>query len=259
MSKKFSHIFYLILLLASISCTTQKKMIYLQGSGSSDSTSVFNNQFAAYKIHVGDLLYIKILSLNKEINTLFNFDYDATNSYAYNNEISMYYKGYTVTDDGKVDIPVLGKIEAKELSLDEFQKNIQQLVDSMLKDAKVIVKYGGFKFTVLGEVKRPGLYYYYNNRLTVFDALGEAGDLTDMGNRENILIVRPTQNGSNTYRINLLDKNLLQDSNFYINPNDVIYIEPIRTKNWKLNASNISIILSSITTTILVINFILRF
>lgn len=255
---KFFLIFNLFLLIILASCTTQKKTIYLQGSGNSDSTSFFNNQFAAYKIHVGDLLYIKILSLNKEINALFNFDYDATNSYAYNNEISMYYKGYTVSDDGNVDIPVLGKVKAKELSLEELQSNIQQLIDTLLKEAKVIVKFGGFKFTVLGEVKRPGLFYYYNNRLTILDAIGEAGDLTDMGNRQNILIVRPTQNGSTTFRINLLDKKILQNPNFYINPNDVVYVEPVKTKNWKLNAPNISILLSSITTTILVINFIFK-
>ncbi len=257
MAKRLLHTFYLIVLLLSISCTTQKKTIYLQGSGKSDSSSVFNNQFAAYKIHVGDLLYIKIISLNKDINSLFNFDDGATSTYTFN-ENSMYYKGYTVSDDGNVEVPVLGKVKATGLSLDELQGNIQQLVDTMLKDAKVIVKYGGFKFTVLGEVKRPGLFYYYNNRLTIFDAIGEAGDLTDLGNRENILVVRPTQNGSTAFRLNLLDKNILQNPNFYLSPNDVVYIEPVKIKNWRLNAPNISIIISSITTTILVINFIFK-
>ncbi len=129
----------------------------------------------------------------------------------------------------------------------------------MLKDAHVIVKYGGFKFTVLGEVKQPGMFYIYNNRLSLLEAIGRAGDMTDFGNREYILIIRPTQSGSITFRINLLDKNVLQDPNFYLTPNDVVYVEPVKTKNWKLNASNVSIILSSITTMILVINFILKF
>jgi len=231
-------------------------MIYLQGSGVADSTNNFINKSLTYKIHTGDILYVKVLSLNKEINSIFNFDYDASNNYTLNNEISMYYKGYTVSEDGHITLPVIGKVLAIDKTIEELQTFIQTTVDTLLKDAQVIVKFGGFKYTVLGEVKKPGLYSYYNNKLTILEALGEAGDLTDMGNRKNVLIIRPTQTGSVTYRVNLLDKKLLEDPNFYLTPNDVVYVEPVKTKNWKLNAPNISIILSSITTTILVINFI---
>ena len=261
MNKGLMRVLFWLLIVSFLdfACTSQKKTIYLQGSGNADSSAIFNNQFAAYLIHAGDVLYIRIISLNKELTALFNFDSEIPGSYSYSNEVSLYYKGYTVSDDGDVEIPVIGKIHTEGLTLDEAQVVIQQSVDKMLKDAKVIVKFGGFKFTVLGEVKRPGLFYYYNNRLTILEALGQAGDLSDMGNRENILVVRPTKNGSTTFRVNLLDKNLLQSPYFYLSPNDVVYVEPVKTKNWKLNAPNISIILSSITTTILVINFIFKF
>lgn len=260
--KIFNRRFLVLILMFSIiglSCTRQKKMLYLQGAGTSDSTSKFSNQMAQYKIHAGDVLNIKIISLNKEITALFNIDNETSSSYAYNNEASLYYRGYTVSEKGIVVIPILGEIKAVGLTLEEMQLTVQKKVDEMLKDAQVIVKFGGFKFTVLGEVRRPGMFYIYNNRLTLLEALGEAGDLSDYGNRENILIVRPTETGTTTFRVNLLDKNLLQDPNFFLTPNDVVYVEPIKTKNWKLNASNVSIILSSITTAILVINFIFKF
>ena len=236
------------------SCTTQKKMIYLQGAGSTDSTSEYTNQMANYKIHSGDVLSIRIISLNKEITPLFNVEPE--NNYNIYNDAALYFRGYTVNELGKIVIPVIGEIDALGLTLEELQVHVQQKVDEMLKDAQVIVKFGGFKFTVLGEVKRPGMFYIYNNRLSLLEAIGEAGDLTDYGNRENILIVRPTQSGSKTFRVNLLDKNILQNPGFYLTPNDVVYVEPVKTKNWKLNASNVSIILSSITTLILVLNFI---
>ncbi len=241
------------------SCTRQKKMLYLQGAGVNDSISQFTNQMASYKIHSGDILYIKIISINKEITSLFNIEEETSASYAYLNEASLYFRGYTVNENGKIVIPVIGEISALGLTIEEMQTTVQKKADEMLKDAQVIVKFGGFKFTVLGEVKKPGMFYIYNNHLTLLEAIGEAGDLTDFGNRENILIVRTTQNGTTTIRVNLLDKNILLDPNYFLAPNDVVYVEPIKTKNWKLNASNVSIIVSSITTMILVINFILKF
>jgi polysaccharide biosynthesis/export protein len=259
--KVYYHRFLVLIFLFSIiglSCTRQKKMIYLQGAGTNDSTSQFTNQMSQYKIHVGDVLDIKVISLNKDITLLFNID-NETNLNNNNNEASLYFRGYTVSEKGVVTIPMLGEINAVGLSMEELQLTIQKKVDEMLKDAQVIIRFGGFKFTVLGEVKSPGMFYIYNNRLTILEALGRSGDITDYGNRTNILIIRPSETGTTTYRINLLDKNLLQDPNYYLTPNDVVYIEPIKTKNWKLNASNVSIILSSITTAILVINFIFKF
>jgi len=259
--KIFNRRFLVLVLVFSIigfSCIRQRKMVYLQGTGIKDSTSQFTNPMSQYKIHSGDMLIINIISLNKDITSLFNID-NGTSVNNSNNEASVYYRGYTVNEKGVVIIPILGEINAVGLSLEEMQEAVQKKVNEMLKDAQVIVKFGGFKFTVLGEVNRPGVFYIYNDRLTLLEAVGEAGNLSDYGNRENILIVRPTQTGTTTFRVNLLDKNVLQDPNFYLTPNDVVYVEPLKNKNWRLNASNVSIILSSITTAILVINFIFKF
>jgi polysaccharide export outer membrane protein len=256
--KEFNRRFLVLIIMFSIigmSCTRQKKMVFLQGAGMKDSTSQFTNQMAQYKIHSGDVLDIKIISLNKDITLLFNID-NETNLNNYNNEAALYYRGYTVNEKGIVIIPMIGEVVALGLTLEEMQATVQNKVNEMLKEAQVLVRFGGFKFTVIGEVNRPGMFYVYNNRLTLLEAIGQAGNITDVANRENILIVRPTQTGTTTFRINLLDKNILQDPNYFLTPNDVVYVEPLKTKNWRLNASNISIILSSITTAILVLNFI---
>ncbi len=238
-----------------LSCTRQQKMVYLQGAGATDSTSQYSNKMALYKVHAGDVLDIKIISLNKDITLLFNID-NETNLNNYNNEAALYFRGYTVNEKGSIIIPMIGEVSVVGLTIEEIQATIQTKVNEMLKEAQVLVRFGGFKFTVIGEVNRPGMFYVYNNRLTLLEAIGQAGNMTDVGNRENVLIVRPTKDGTTTFRINLLDKNILQDPNYFLTPNDVVYVEPLKLKNWRLNAANISIILSSITTAILVLNFI---
>jgi polysaccharide export outer membrane protein len=155
-------------------------------------------------------------------------------------------------------MPVLGKIEVVNKTLDEIQQLVQQRTLEYFKEVYVTVKYGGFKVTILGEVKRPGVYYFYNNKISILEALGESGDLTEYGNRQNVLLLRSSTNGLSTYRINLLDKGIIEKNYFYVQPNDIIYIEPVKTKAWRMNSANVSIILSSITTLILVINFVLK-
>ena len=107
----------------------------------------------------------------------------------------------------------------------------------------------------MGEVRRPGSYYNYNDRLTIFEAIGNAGDITDYGNKKNVLIIRPTNEGEKFFRVDLTDVNILKSEAYYLLPNDVIYIEPVRYKSFRLNAPNISLILSSVTTLVIVLNY----
>lgn len=247
---------FVIISIVIFSCTSQKKMIYLQHLNETDS--LIQNMYShdTYKVQRGDIIFVNISSLNKDINTLLNV-YNLESS-SYINEISLYYKSYLVDDNGEINIPVIGKVKVLDKTLNEVQEIIQIKAHEYFKDVFVTVKYGGFKVTILGEVNKPGVFYMYNNKVNLLEALGEAGDLTDYGNRENILLIRTNTNGIKNYRINLLDKNVIQKPYFYIHPNDVIYVEPVKTKAWKMNSANVSIILSSISTLILVISFVFK-
>ncbi|MGQ9847278.1 MAG: polysaccharide biosynthesis/export family protein [Bacteroidales bacterium] len=231
-------------------------MIYLQHMEEADS--LIQNTYGqnTYKVQSGDIIFVRISSLNKDINEIFNSSDFVTNSYI--NEMSLYYKGYLVSDEGKIEMPVIGKVEVGNKTLNEIQEIIQSKTMEYFKEVYVTVKYGGFKITVLGEVKRPGVFYFFNNKVNLLEALGQAGDLTEFGNRENILLLRTSTNGIENRRINLLEKNIIKSPYFYMHPNDVIYVEPIKTKAWKMNSANVSIILSSISTLILVISFVLK-
>ena len=116
-----------------------------------------------------------------------------------------------------------------------------------------------FKFTVIGEIKAPGTYINYNNYLTVLEAIGRAGGIGDFGRRDRILVVRPTEGGTKTFRLNLHDKNILTSEAYFLLPNDVVIIEPESKKIFNLNVPTFSFVLttvtSAITTTLLLINF----
>lgn len=246
-----------LFLILNFSCTRQKKLVYLQGIQSKDSiTQKTPNQ--EYLIQPGDVLYIKILSINESLNKLFNLDYNANTNYGYN-EANMYIHGYLVNDSGNVTLPIVGDIKVNDKPIEQVQSVIQKNVSEYIKDATTIVKLTSFRITLIGEVAKPGVYYNYDKDLTIFDAIGKAGDLTDYGNRTNVLVVRQNLTGTQSFRLNLLDKSIIQSPCYYIHPNDVIYIEPLKTKAWRMNAPNVSIILSTVTTLVVFLNFIIKF
>jgi polysaccharide export outer membrane protein len=116
-----------------------------------------------------------------------------------------------------------------------------------------------FKFTVIGEVRAPGSYLNYNNYLTVIEAIGRAGGVGDFGNRDRVLVVRPYDKGTKTFRLNLQDKSILTSEAYFLLPNDVVIVEPMKQKIFNLNLPTISFFittgLAAITTTLLLINY----
>src|SRR5690606_27826753 len=111
-----------------------------------------------------------------------------------------------------------------------------------LNKATIIVKLISFKITVVGEVQKPGHYFIYNEQATVLEGLGMAGDLTDFGNRENITLIRKTANGSGTVLIDLKDPALLASEFYYLHPNDIIYVQPMKAKSTRSNVSTLGIL-----------------
>lgn len=250
---------YLIVLLISIlltgaSCTRQKKVLYLQDMQMTDSAAVVYNENVKYKIQPGDILYIKVITINENMNKLFNLEISSSSNVA-SNQANIFLQGYLVNDTGYVTLPVIGDVFVKNYTIEETQTVIKKSIDEFINDATVIVKLASFRITILGEVKSPGNYVIYDNGLNLFEAIGLASDLTDYGNRENILIVRQTREGTKSFRVSLLDKEILFSDYYYIHPNDIIYVEPVDKKAWRMNVPNITLLFSSITTLILVYNF----
>ncbi|MFC2138880.1 polysaccharide biosynthesis/export family protein, partial [Bacteroidota bacterium] len=157
-----------------------------------------------------------------------------------------------------VDVPTIGKIEVLGKTLADAKKTVEEKALQYIKKVTVDVKLISFRITVLGEVNRPGVYYNYNTQLTVMEAIGMAGDITDYGKRSKVLVLRPTKEGTQSFSIDLTDAAILQSDGFFLLPNDMVYVEPIKSKLFIINAPTYGLFLSSITTLVLILNFVNR-
>ncbi|MBN1186715.1 MAG: polysaccharide biosynthesis/export family protein [Bacteroidales bacterium] len=243
------------------SCTSQKELMYLSNLDTTTVQQFYPMIRPDYRVQYQDILYVNFFTMNQEMNDLLNPGGGSrTSSYLFRDESSTYIYGYTVSDSGTISLPILGEIEVYGLTLEQVKRNIKERAAKYLKDAVINVRLLSFKYTVVGEVNRPGMYNNYNNQLTVLEAIGMAGDITDYGNRRRVLVVRPTKEGTYTFRINLQDKNLLQSEGYFLLPNDIVIVEPIKSKPFQLNIPITSLListtLSTISTLILLINFI---
>lgn len=176
-----------------------------------------------------DLLRIDVESIDPEAAMPFNQTTEGNTAQASAQNIQLF-QGYLVDEDGYVDIPLLGRIEAAGQTLESLQFLVRGRLREYLRDPVVNVRFLNFKVTILGEVAVPGIIQMPNSRVTILDAIGMAGDLTDYANRDNILIVREEE-GVRTYqRLSLQDDDIFNSEFYYLKQNDVIYVDPIRAR-----------------------------
>lgn len=245
--------FFLVTLsIALSSCIGVKQVKYVQQAAEAKENSI---SIPVYKVRVQDKLYVKILSLDEKAFSFFN-NADAIRGGQYTTDLNLYLNSYEVADSGYITLPVIGELYVKDKTIDEVKALIEVSLAPYLTQFNVIVKFLDFKVTLLGEVIRPGQYPVYANSLTIFQALGLAGDLTDYANRKQITLIRETASGKVIQTINLLDKNLLSSSYYYLQPNDVLVASPLKAKSFAARSFSIGTLLSSVTTLILVLNYI---
>jgi polysaccharide export outer membrane protein len=246
-------VIFLLILSALSSCTQRKHLVYFNKPHV--DSALFISKAPIYKIQKQDVLYVKVFSLALQENDLFNITPSQNQGTSLQSDAGLFINGYTVSDSGNVALPVMGPVNVLGKTVDEAQQEISTRLKQYFKDATVIVKLLSFKVSVLGEVARPGVYRNYNNQLTVLEALSMAGDINQYGSRRNVLVIRATQQGNQTYRINLTDPAILASQGFYLQPNDVVYIEPIPTKTLQVNLPTYTVFLSTISTMFLLLNY----
>jgi polysaccharide export outer membrane protein len=248
------------LLLAS-SCTSQKQLAYLNNLPVPTGEEKFTMSVPDYKIQNRDILYITVKAMNPEgvITDFLGGSGASGGAMNMQGESGGFLYGYDVKTDGNVILPVLGSIYAEGKTLEEIRITLQEEFSKHYKNAIVECKLLSFKFTVIGEVKAPGTYTNFNNYLTVLEAIGRAGGVGDYGKRDRVLVVRPMDKGTKTYILNLQDKAILSSEAYFLLPNDVVIIEPLKQKIFNMNLQTYSFLfttsLSMITTTLLLIKF----
>lgn len=260
MMKNLSTIFLAILILAS-ACTSQKELSYLNNLAEMNGEERFSMALPDYKIQNRDILYITVKAMDPEgaIVDFLGGSGGSSSSLNMQGESGGYYYGYDVKPGGKIILPVVGAVDAEGKTLEEIRKVLQEDFSNYYKNAVVECKLLSFKFTVIGEVKAPGTYVNYNNYLTVLEAIGRAGGVSDFGKRDRVLVVRPFDKGTKTFRLNLQDKSILSSEAYFLLPNDVVIVEPTKQKLFNMNflvySFLITTALSGISTTLLLINF----
>ena len=224
-----SALFFISLLLIIVtSCIPLWRQNYLRSYQKQDTTTVFKTPpNKPYLVKSGDFLYIRIISLDEKTNNIFNLG--SANTGGNNN---YYMMSYAVDEDGYIQMPLLGKIMVKDKNMNEISALMQKLVDEYLKGSSVIVKLVSFSFTMLGEVNTPGNYQVFEDKINVFEALAMAGDLTPWGNKRNVKLVRELEGKTKIYKIDLNDKHILESEFYYLKPNDIVYVESMKGKQW---------------------------
>lgn len=233
-------------------CTSQKKLAYLNNLSSVDGKEQFKMEIPDYKIQNRDVLYITLKAMNSEGQIVDFLSGTGVSGGVglMQGESGGYFYGFDVKPDGTLNLPVVGLIKAEGNTVDELRNTLQAEFSKHYNNAILECKLLSFKFTVIGEVKVPGTYINYNNYLTVLEAIGRAGGIGDLGNRDRVLVIRPYDKGSITFRLNLQDKKILSSEGYFLLPNDVVIVEPLKQKIFSMNLPTISFLISTFTTTI---------
>lgn len=251
---------YLVLLLAVLaSCTPQKKLVYLQDK--EGKATKFDTLPAPYLLQKGDMVYLDIQTFNLESQEFFqksrNNDMRGSgNSQNAIGDPSLYVSSYAINDSGYVRMPVLGSIELAGLTVEDANQLLQEKVNIYLKDATAQLRLINFRVSLLGEVNRPGTYYVYQPSANILELVSVAGDMTPYGNRQEVMLVRNINGKETTILLDLTNSKVLQSPYFYLQPGDVVYVQPNRlAKTSGFATIPWGTIFSAISSTLLIINF----
>lgn len=223
----------LILLILNFGCASKKNFLYFQDSNTSQTQSKFE-----LKLSQGDLLSIQVFGCDEESIKIFNIPSSTSQSsnrgYFVGATVP---QGYLINKEGEIDFPVIGKIKLEGITLDNAIEIIKSKLSHYLKEPKVNIQIQNFKITVLGDVKNPGTIQVPNEKITLLEAIGIAGDLNITALRKNIIVLRDEGSIKKQYRVDITNKEFMNSQVYYLQQNDVIYVE---SNQAKINSSNVS-------------------
>lgn len=237
----------LILLLFLTSCITRKDITNFQGNPI-PKTELYKLTNQPYRLQINDVVFLNIKAEDENLVTLFKTERAASNGAADND-------GYTVDNNGNIRIPYLGEVNVLGHTEKEARIKIEQELSNYFKNSKtlfVTLKLSGIKYTITGEVGSPGTKHLMQNQVSIVEAIANAGDINDLGNRKEVIIVRKTLDGVQKFTVDLTNIAIFDSAHFYIQPNDVIYVSPLPQKTWGTGVSG----LQTFTTLVSVLSFI---
>ncbi|MBW8359980.1 MAG: polysaccharide export protein [Weeksellaceae bacterium] len=223
-------IYFLLIFLALGSCKPKENMVYMETDRTLAEQQVQQAVFEGSRLQSGDLLDIKVTAFDEYAVRPFNLhsmnQVTATGEGGNTSSTQTAPPGYLVDNEGYIFFPVLGKIFVKGMTMAQLRADLEQRLLQYLSDPLVSIRQLNFNVTVLGEVKNPGQYTSASDKVTVLQALGMAGDMTDYGDRTKVKLIRHADGVDQTHIIDFTDKNITASPYYYMQQNDVLYIEP---------------------------------
>jgi polysaccharide export outer membrane protein len=237
-------------MVCAVSCVPVTQLSYFNDINEIDEPTV--NPRMQKVILPFDRLYIKVISIDMPTNQIFNStDEMRTASYGTSSGLL----GYLVDEQGNVNFPFVGNINVASLTTAQAADKIQQALSDYVANTSVIVKFVDNQITVMGEVNRQGVYPFIQDKLNIYEAIGLGGGLTRYGNRKNIIVIRNVEGKIMHYRLNLSDSKIASRNYYYILPNDVVIVEPLKAVSTSYSNITYTTILTSISTAIAVLLF----
>ena len=247
--RKINILFTILISAMLLSCTSQRRVAYFR-----DVDASLEKTIEAYeaRIIVGDMLSITVSGLDPMAVAPFNLPFVSHESPGSERvHVVQTLQAYLVDINGNITFPVIGTIHLEGLTRSQAVTRIEQKLEPFLQDAIVTIRFLNFRVSVLGEVARPGVFTIGSERVTILEALAMAGDMTIFGRRHNVLIIRENQGEIEFARLNLNSDEIFTSPFFFLQQNDVIYVEPNNARAF--SALNIQQYLGIISSTLSII------
>ena len=228
MNKLWTVLIYSVLCVFMSSCATKQSIIYFQDNVEKDALSTSQNISSKYENHTiqkEDILNISVSAIDMTSITSFVVDNVQART-----QDQYLIEGFKVDENGKVNLPLIGEINVSGLTTSEASRFIQQELSKSIIDPIVNITFLNFRFTILGEVNNPGTFTVYNPKVNLIQALGLAGDITMTGKRDNIKLIREVNGVTTKTTINLTNSDFMSSHAYYLEKDDIIYVEPTFTK-----------------------------
>jgi polysaccharide export outer membrane protein len=244
--------FYILLLISTLftSCIPVKDLVYLQDKNSTgEQNNISAVESKPYRLQVNDVLSVDIKAIDPKLVAIFNATQNGAS--VGKSESALYFDGFTVDDHGNIRMPILGEINVIGYTLEEVRIIIEKkLLEEYFKSEAnifVTVKLAGFKYTINGEVGSTGTKTLFQEHVNIMEAIANAGDITITGNRKAVTVIRQTPTGVQMNDIDLTDVNVMKSPYYYLQPNDYVYVKPVKQKTWGTGKTGIESITTIIT------------
>ena len=215
-----------------------------------------------YRVQVNDVLSIRVKALDQKLVKMFN-PIGEEGNISSNTVEQLYFDGFTVDNHGNIRIPTVGEVNVLNYTIEEIRIKIEErlLKDYFKKEANVFVnvKLAGLRYTVNGEVTTPGTKILYQEKVNIFEAIANVGEITLEGDRKDVIILRNYPQGQKIHHLDLTSRDVINSPYYFIQPNDIIYVKPVKQKSWGTGKTGFETfttvisVLSFVTTTILLI------